>query len=289
MKKVIKTGFVAALCLGSAPVFAQLQDMAVYGVLNPSVPLTKNGGIDVHADDFFAPHGFERALHNPLWPADWRDPDAAGSRYDEVSLRYGWRNVRLEGSLSANRETRDSWLRLRSDKSSFASSRRISLSSHKNWTFQISRGRLSRADQVDSQDEIKRTTISTVYDYPFDNARWMTTVAYGRSGKKADGSVGNAYLFESMLQMQRRHIVFARAERASADELFREREALHGQNFNTNRYTLGYVYTVPSKGLAKLTMGSLASKRLVPAEHVATVGKEALDYKVFVKLSIPMR
>lgn len=291
MNTVIKAGFLSAALLLAGDVMAQTRDAGLYGIDTAREwrSVAERGGIAVRVDDLLAPSAFSRALRDPLWPDVQRWPDTSGRTRDEVSLAYGWRNVSVEGALSTENDRRDNWLRLGSDKPAFASSHRLSFTSHKNWTFQISRGRMSRADQVDPSDDIKRTTIATTYQYPFDHAKWQTTLAYGRSGKKADGSTGNAYLFESLLQIRRSHVVFARAERALADELFAEREALPGQNFNTNRYTLGYVYNVPSTGSTKLTVGGLASKRVVPFDYAGSFGREPVAYKVFVRLSMPMR
>jgi hypothetical protein len=290
MNKVIEAGFISAAFMLTGDVMAQMRDAGIYGIdKTPEIRTgADRGGVTVRVDDLLAPHAFSRALRDPLWPESQRWPDTSGRTRDEVSLAYGWRNVSVEGALSTENDRSDNWLRLGSDKPAFASSHRLSFTSHKNWTFQISRGRMNRPDQVDPNEEIKRTTIATIYQYPFDHAKWQTTIAYGRSGKKADGSTGDAYLFESLLQIRRSHVVFARAERALADELFLEREALPGQNFNTNRYTLGYVYNVPSTGLTKLTVGGLVSKRVVPFDHVGSFGTEPVGYKVFVRLSIQM-
>jgi hypothetical protein len=154
---------------------------------------------------------------------------------------------------------------------------------------QISRKRVSWLDQMNPDNGVRRTTVSATYSRSFPGSLWETVLAYGRSAKKANGSAANSYLIESLWRIDNVHTVLGRLERAAADELFSEREALYGQTFNASKLTLGYVHDFKTASGIQFGIGGLASKQFIPHDQKVMFGTNRVSYEVFVRLVLPYR
>jgi hypothetical protein len=211
----------------------------------------------------------------------WLDPTGVSSGV--VTVGYVWRNLKLEGSSFGDRKQEDERLITGSPRPFGMKSGRLSFNPTANLALQISRGQRNRPDQISPNDEIRRTTISAIYNRSFERNNWQTTMAFGRGSKMAAGST-NAYLLESVFKLANVHTYFGRFERASNDELFTDSETLYGRSFSANRFTLGYVYEFASTRSTKLGIGALASKRFIPSEQYALFGRDPASYKIFIRV-----
>jgi hypothetical protein len=205
-----------------------------------------------------------------------------------VTLGYMWRNLKFEGSTFHSRPPEDKHFVIGSSRPFGVTSGRLSFNLSPNWALQISRGQRSSPDQLDPNDEIRRTTLSAIHNYSFDRNNWQTTVAIGRSAKMNTGMT-NAYLLESVLKLANIHTYFGRFEHTSNDELFNDSDTLHGQSFNANKFTLGYVYEVAATGPVKFSIGALASKSFIPQDQFALFGHDPASYKIFMRVVLQYR
>jgi hypothetical protein len=221
------------------------------------------------------------------WLQDRHLQDPANTTGTGFGLGYAWRNMKLEGALINVREGRELY-GAGVPKSLTTATSRLSYRLNSNLTFQLARGHLSRQNATD-EDDVQRTSIAASYARPVGGANWQTILAFGRNTGKTDNAGSDRiFMLESSMRIARAHTVFARIERASAGELFTDRDALYGQNFNANRATLGYVYAIPLGARSQMTFGSVVAKRTMPHEAASVLGGDPPSYKVFMRFSLQM-
>lgn len=127
-------------------------------------------------------------------------------------------------------------------------SSRVSFFPSKNWTAQVSVGRLQ--DPESSQaGSIVRTTASVEYVRPLAGKNsWATSLIWGQNYKLDEKRRTNAVLAETVVPFSRKNFVTGRFEWSQRDELFEDNPALGqqvtratGQDaFNVTAYTAGY-------------------------------------------------
>lgn len=209
-----------------------------------------------------------------------------------ASLGYAWRNVRLEGAVYRSREPgqpdNPELIKLDASKNDLAyqlfTARKLSFDLGPNWSIRVRRGYHESPDEL-RDSGIRRTTASATYFGKIADNPWSTTLAWGHGANDAS-NITNTYLLESAVRINRVHMIFGRIERAGNDELFREQEASHQLSYRANKLTLGYLQDVVSRGPTRLTLGGLASKRIVPNEIAHYYGGSDLSYMVFLRLQM---
>jgi hypothetical protein len=222
------------------------------------------------------------------WQLDDRSLDPTTVTGAGVGLGYAWRNMRLEGALVHVRDGRDLPYTAGVPKLTITTASRLSYRPSANLTFQLARGHLSRQSVMDVEDEA-RTSLAASYNRSIGDKNWQTILAFGRNSGKADSAGSNkVYLLESSVRIAGAHTVFVRAERASANELFADRDALHGLDFNANRTTLGYVYSIPLGARSQMTFGASVARRSMPQEAAEVLGGDPPSRKVFMRMSLQM-
>ena len=116
----------------------------------------------------------------------------------------------------------------------------------RNWSLQYSIGQLHSPEALAPTEDIRRMTASLMYNRPFRNGNWASTLVWGRNQNLVDGNVGNGYLAESTIQFAYRNFAWARIENVD-----RTNELLVGENplppgfqeayfTRVQAYTLGY-------------------------------------------------
>ncbi len=111
---------------------------------------------------------------------------------------------------------------------------------------QYSIGQLHSPQALAPDEDIRRMTASLMYNRPFPNGKWASTLVWGRNQSLSDGNVGNGYLAESTVEFMSRNFAWARIENAD-----RTNELLLGENplppgfqeryfTRVQAYTLGY-------------------------------------------------
>jgi hypothetical protein len=125
-------------------------------------------------------------------------------------------------------------------------STRLTLSPRPNWSAQYSIGRLKSPEQLNPQEDVLRMTASLMYNRPFSQGNWASTLIWGRNRTLPEGEVFNGYQAESTLNFKSRNYVWGRAE-----DVDRTNELLLGQQpvpqgfqehflARVQAYTLGY-------------------------------------------------
>lgn len=125
-------------------------------------------------------------------------------------------------------------------------SARLSWTPTKNWSAQISTGRLTHPEAAEPGD-VLRSTASISYDRPFDGGHWATNLIWGRNHKTASKQDTNSYLLESVFQFHKSNYFTGRVELVDKDELFsddpsfdHQLRATTGNVFRIGAYTAGY-------------------------------------------------
>ncbi len=116
---------------------------------------------------------------------------------------------------------------------------RLTVSPNKNWSGQVSAGRLTRPEALEPGDQV-RTTASVTYVRPYARGEWASSVLWGRVHKLADGHKLNGYGVESVARFGDVNYLTGRVELVDKDELFAAGSSLEGQPFRIGAYTAGY-------------------------------------------------
>lgn len=201
------------------------------------------------------------------------------------TVGYTWRDVTVERSTFSRKE--DGEMRRPNGESLKLDSRSVRLSYKPSplWTVQLSRGSLSGLDQLVPNADVRRTSISATYREDFKGGYWQTTLAWGRNSRKLHEST-SGYLLESSLRLEGEHVLFGRVEQVGSDELTQENELYRARMFKLNKVSVGYFHDMRGTGPAKIDVGVLASRHLVPAEMTDQYGKNPISYLMFLRLKI---
>lgn len=223
-------------------------------------------------------------MDNPEAPLGHHWLDSTHITFGVATAGYVWRNWKVEASAFNGREPDEQ--RWNFDDPRFSSyAGRLSYNPTKNWSMQVSYGELKSPEQLEPDTDQHRTTASIMYDLPFNEHHWQTTLAWGRNDKQPGGQT-DALLLESSLRLYERHTLFARAEHGEKDELFEAPDPLAGETFDVSKISLGYVYDIPVAEHVSLGLGGLGSaysysNRLEPA-----YGDDPMSYMLFARLKL---
>jgi hypothetical protein len=164
---------------------------------------------------------------------------------DVLTVGITHRSVRLEASGFHGREPDEFRWDLDSGKiDSWAT--RVTVNPRQNWSLQYSIGHLHSPEELAPAEDVRRMTASVMYNRPFHNGNWSSTLLWGRNQSLEDGNVGNGYLAESTVQFLSRNFAWTRIENVD-----RTNELLLGENpfpagfqeryfTRVQAYTLGY-------------------------------------------------
>jgi hypothetical protein len=175
----------------------------------------------------------------------WQDSTHIANNVLTGGVTYG--KVRLEASGFYGREPNEArwnidWGRMNSWSS------RLSFFPSKNWTAQVSVGRL-QDPEASHPGSVVRTTASAEYVRPAaGNNWWATSFVWGQNYKLDDKRRTNAVLAETVVPFSRKNFVTGRFEWSQRDELFEYNHHLGEQvmqatgrhAFNVAAYTAGY-------------------------------------------------
>jgi len=256
-----------------------------------SLPLTDEsslfGYIGLPGEPALGPPGFMHRFSgedNPAAPLSHHWLDSTHITYGVVTLGYVYGRFKVEGSAFRGREPDQSRYNLDTGKPDSASVR-LSFNPTKDWSLQVSRGRIRSPEQLEPTVDVDRTTASAIYNRAGKGYNWQTTAAWGRNAP-SNGTKTNAYLLESAVQYSNTHTFFARAERGSKTELFVDPDPRHHDKFNVGALTGGYVYDIPLSMHFKLGLGASVTKYSVPSALESTYGSNPTSYMLFARLKI---
>jgi hypothetical protein len=225
-------------------------------------------------------------LQNPEAPITHHWLDSTHTTYGVVTLGYTVNKIKLEISAFNGREPDQNRWTLEPPKLN-SESVRISYNPDANISLQASYGHLQSPEQLHSDVNTNRATISAIYNKPFgvDN-NWQTTVAWGQN-KNLPGHTLNGYMLEAAVDFHLTHTFFGRLEHVQKDELFEYPSPYTDQVFTVNKLSIGYLYEFPTWHFAKPGLGALVSAYALPTiVRSAYGGGGIFSYMLFGRLSI---
>ena len=125
-------------------------------------------------------------------------------------------------------------------------STRLTVQPGKNWSGQYSYAHITSPEALFPREDQARMTASIMYNRPFQNGNWASTVLWGRTSSLQERSIFNSYLVESTARFHTRNYTWIRIENVD-----RSNELLIGENplpanfterpiGRIQAYTLGY-------------------------------------------------
>ena len=205
------------------------------------------------------------AMENPDAPISHHWQDATHITFGVVTAGYTYDKVKFEVSAFKGQEPDENrWNFDQPKLDSFSG--RLSYNPTKEWSFQISHGRLKNPEPAEPELKIRRrTTASAIYNKNFSGDRnWANSFVWGQNDDGEEGRT-NAFLFETNYQFQK-NSVFSRLERVQKNAHELALPAPHPENnFWVGAYSFGYVRDlVRDKGI-DVGLGAQATVYTNPA------------------------
>jgi hypothetical protein len=258
--------------------------------------LGKNGLLSFYAapigDPAIGPIAYPHrtsASENPLAPLGHHQEDSTHIAEDVVTVGVTYRIARIEASGFHGREPNenrwnigqgiiDSW------------STRLTIQPGENWSGQYSYGRIASPEARFPNENQERMTASAMYNRPFHNGNWASSLIWGRTKSLADNSIFNSYALESTLRFLRRNHAWTRVENAE-----RSNELLLGENplppnfmempiGRVRGYTIGYDRDFDIVPHFSSALGMQVTVYGVPEGLKAAYGSYPAGVAVFVRI-----
>jgi hypothetical protein len=171
-------------------------------------------------------------------------------------------------------------------------SARLWLFPTRNWSAQVSTGRLTNPERLDPGDQM-RTTASLHYSKPVTGGSWSSSFIWGRNHSTATKRDLNSYLLESVLPINRKNFLSARAELVDKDELFsgqpeieRHLDLLYGSTFREGSYTVGYTRDIDLFRYLETGIGANFSIYSLPDAIKPYYGGRPIGGNIFIRFRI---
>lgn len=185
------------------------------------------------------------ALEDPVAPLGHHQEDSTHISDDVVTMGLTYRIVRLEASGFHGREPDE--FRWDIDQGKIDSwSTRLTIEPGKNWSAQYSYARIKSVEALFPSEDQERMTASIMYNRPFHEGNWASTILWGRTHAIGDNSIFNSYLWESTVRFQAKNYAWTRIENAQRSNGLIVGENLLPPGFqeepigHVQAYTLGY-------------------------------------------------
>ena len=164
------------------------------------------------------------ALENPVATLGHHQEDSTHIADDVVTLGLTHAIARIELSGFHGREPGE--FRWNIDQGKIDSwSTRLTIEPGKNWSGQYSYGRIKSLEALFPTEDQERMAASIMYNRPFVNGNFASTLLWGRTRSLADGAIFNSYLLESTVRFRTRNYAWTRIENAA-----RSSELILGEN-----------------------------------------------------------
>jgi hypothetical protein len=164
------------------------------------------------------------ASENPLATLGHHQEDSTHIAEDVVTVGLAYRFARLEASGFHGREPDEN--RWNIDQGKIDSwSTRLTVQPGKNWSGQFSIGHIKSPEAFFPNEGQERMTASVLYNRPFHNGNWASTVLWGHTRSLQDNSIFNSYALESTVRFRVRNYAWTRIENVD-----RSNELILGEN-----------------------------------------------------------
>ena len=162
----------------------------------------------------------------------------------------------------------------------------------KNWAAQLSVGRLTKPEALDSGDQV-RATASVQYSKPMAGSSWSSSLVWGRDHSTETKRNTNSYLIESVFPINRNNFITGRAELVDKDELFRDQPELethldnvYGSTFRIGAYTAGYTHDVDMFQHVETGIGANIELYSLPSAIKPYYGNHPVGGNMFVRFRL---
>jgi hypothetical protein len=229
------------------------------------------------------------ALEDPLATLGHHQEDSTHVADDVVTLGLTYRIARIEASGFHGREPDE--FRWNIDQGKIDSwSTRLTIEPGKNWSGQYSWARIKSPEALFPSEDQERMTASVMYDRPFHEGNWASTILWGRTRSLQDNSLFNSYLVESTVRFRARSYAWARIENAErSSELIVGEDPLppgfhEGLIGRVQAYTFGYDHDVQLVPHLASAVGAQVTTYGVPDSLKPIYGRHPAGIAIFVRL-----
>jgi hypothetical protein len=151
------------------------------------------------------------AAENPLAALGHHQQDSTHVAADVITMGWAYDWVRVEASGFHGREPDENrWNIDQGAVDSWAT--RVTLAPGKDWSGQFSYGHITSPESQSPSEDQTRMTASVIYNRPLDGGNWASTILWGRTKSRPEGTIFSSYLLESTLSFRNRNAVWTRIE-----------------------------------------------------------------------------
>ncbi|HZH84734.1 MAG TPA: hypothetical protein VFD87_16425, partial [Phototrophicaceae bacterium] len=229
------------------------------------------------------------ASEDPLAPLGHHQQDSTHIADDVLTVGLTYHIARIEASGFHGREPDE--FRWDIDQGKIDSwSTRLTIEPGKNLSWQYSYARINSVEALFPSEDQKRMTASIMYDRPFHQGNWASTILWGRTRSIGDNSIFNSYLLESALRFHAKNYVWTRIENAE-----RSNQLIVGENplppglqeepiGSVQAYTLGYDRDIELVPHLASAIGAQVTTYRVPDILKPIYGARPAGIAIFVRL-----
>jgi hypothetical protein len=206
----------------------------------------------------------------------WEDSTHIADNVATVGVKYRW--IRLEASGFHGAEPNEN--RWNIDWGGMDSySGRVSVFPTKNWTAQVSVGRLTKPEALEAGDVI-RTTASIHYTRVRGSGEgWSTSAIWGRNHKTATHRDADAWLLETVFPVTGKDFLTGRFEVVDKDELLPE-------TFRVKAITGGYTRHLSTRSNLETGIGANVTGYAIPAAIQPVYGQHPWGVSVYFRVRL---
>lgn len=155
---------------------------------------------------------------DPVGSLGHHQEDSTHIADDVVTVGLTYRILRIEASGFHGREPDEH--RWDIDQGKIDSwAMRVTLQPGKDWSGQYSYARIASVESTFPTEDQARMTASIMYNRPFHNGNWASTILWGRTSTIHDDAIENSYLLESTVRFRTRNYAWTRIENADRTNL----------------------------------------------------------------------
>lgn len=224
------------------------------------------------------------AFFNPEAPITHHWLDSTHIVFGVATLGFVHDWLKIDASIFTGREPDQH--RWNFDRPRFDSySTRLSINPTENIAAQVSYGFLKSPDILTPNDNIQRTTASISYNKAWKDSNWQITAAWGLNHNHPGPNL-NGCLLESAIEIDRKHVIFGRAEYVAKNELFIPPSPNAGKIFKVGKLDLGYIFEFPLVPYTLWGIGFEGSASFVPSSIKSSYGQTPLSYMAFIRVEL---
>lgn len=164
------------------------------------------------------------AFENPVGTLGHHQEDSTHIAADVVTVGLTYHSVRIEASGFHGREPDEFRWDINQGKIDSWSTR-LTVQPGRNWSGQYSYARITSPEALFPTEVQERMTASAMYNRPFQDGNWASTILWGHTRSLEDNSIFNSYLLESTIRFHTRNYAWTRIENAE-----RSNELIIGEN-----------------------------------------------------------